>query len=384
VTTHSYTWTLTPATAGTISGSGHQITVTWNDAATGNAVNVKEYVTLTPAIFTNATLPVDIGIQPSASGPSYVAPASVCYNTTAAITVNNSETGVRYQVRLNSDNSNAGSWVDGNGGTITLYTNAITANTAYYIYAYTLAPYNCNTQLSNPAPTFTVNVLSQLVYGTLSNGDQALCSGGTPSNIAFSTAPTGGAGTYSYQWYSYTGLSATCPSGTVVPAGWTPVASATSNNYTPPALTVSMSYAVMVTPTGTPLCGTSTWASGCRKITINNAPNASILTGNTSICAGTPGEGYSVTNNAAWNYGWTIEDNAGTVTAPGNTSAVTVDWKNNADIFTGPSAGAFSVVKKVTATVNTNPANGCPETLEWNVTIYRLPDTGPMFRNPNK
>jgi hypothetical protein len=30
-----------------------------------------------------------------------------------------------------------------------------------------------------------------------------------------------------------------------------------------------MSYAVMVTPTGTPLCGTTTWASGCRQITVS-------------------------------------------------------------------------------------------------------------------
>jgi fibronectin-binding autotransporter adhesin len=382
---HDYTWSLTPGTAGSISGSGNSITVTWSSAASGNTVNVREHVTGSgsPGIYTDATLPVDIGIQPSATGPSYVAPVSVCYNTAAAITVNGSESGVRYQIKLNADNSNVGSWADGNGGAITLNTTAITANTAYYIYAYTLAPYNCSVQLSNPALTFTVNVTPVLVYGTLASGDQTICSGSSPNSIAFSTAPSGGAGTFTYQWYSYTGLAGTCPSGTAVPAGWTPIASATSNTYAPPVLANSMSYAVMVTPSGSPLCGTTTWASGCRQITVNATPNASIISGNATTCAGTLGDGFAVTNNAGWNYAWNIEDNVGTVVLPGNTSAVSVNWKDNAFIFTGPLINAVSVAKKVTVTVNTNPANGCSTILEWNVTIHRNPETGPSYYVPN-
>jgi fibronectin-binding autotransporter adhesin len=381
---HSYTWSL-PAGGGSITagGSTYSCTVTWNSAATGNTVQVHEYVTATPAVFTDATLAVDIGIQPSDNTPSYSAPASVCNGGTAAITVNGSENNVRYQLRLNSDNSNVGTAVDGNGGAIMLNTTAIAANTTFNIYAYTLAPFNCSTQLTNPAATFTLNALPVLNYGTLASGNQTICNGIIPDAIAFSTSPSGGAGTYNYEWYSYNGLAGACPTGTTIPAGWTLIAGAASDTYTPPSLASSTSFAVMVTPTGSPVCGTTTWASGCRQVTVNIKPNASILSGNTTTCAGTTGEGFSVTNNAAWTYAWAIEDNVGTVNAPVNTAAVTIDWKNNAFIFVGPLATAASVTKKVTATVNTNPANGCPTTLEWNVTIDRLPETGPAYYVPN-
>ena len=117
---HDYTWTITPGTAGTITSGGNtnSCTITWNGASAGNSVNVKEHVTSSgsPGIFTNATLPVDIGIQPSASTPVYSAPVSVCYGGPAAVTINNSENGVRYQIRLNSNNSNVGAAVDGTGG----------------------------------------------------------------------------------------------------------------------------------------------------------------------------------------------------------------------------------------------------------------------------
>jgi hypothetical protein len=277
---HDYTWTILPAGAGTITSGGgtSSIIITWNGASAGNSVNVSEHVTSSgsPGIFTNASLPVDIGVQPSSGTPSYSAPASVCNGSTAAININNSENGVRYQLRLNSDNSNVGTAIDGNGGTITLNSTAITSNTTYNIYAYTLAPYNCSAQLTNPALSFVVNALPVLNYGTLSGGDQAICSMDIPNNISFSTAPSGGSGTFGYQWYSYTGLTGTCPTGTTVPAGWILIPAAISDNYTPPALAGSMSYAVMVTPTGSPACVPARWAGGCRQVTVTPLPTASI------------------------------------------------------------------------------------------------------------
>lgn len=165
---HDYTWTITPGTAGTITSGANtsSCTISWNGPANGNNVNVKEHVTSSgsPGIFTNASLPVDIGLQPSATTPSYSSPASVCNGNTASITITNSESGVRYQLRLNSDNSNVSTAVNGNGGTITLTTTPITTNTTYNIYAYTLAPFNCSVQLSNPALTFTVNVSNNIIW----------------------------------------------------------------------------------------------------------------------------------------------------------------------------------------------------------------------------
>jgi hypothetical protein len=121
----------------------------------------------------------------------------------------------------------------------------------------------------------------------LTSGDQTFCAGSNdPSNITFSTAPSGGAGTYSYQWYYQDGLPA-CPSGTST-AGWTLIGGATSNSYDPPSgLTNSRTYAVLVDPTGTPDCGVATWANNCRKITVLPAVNFGTLTnGDQIFCAG--------------------------------------------------------------------------------------------------
>jgi len=132
--------------------------------------------------------------------------------------------------------------------------------------------------------------------------------------------------------------------------------------------------------TATNSCGTS--IARTIDITVNNTPSALKLSGNGSTCAGQVGDGFSVTNNATWTYLWSIEDNFGTVTLPGNTSSVTVTWKPNAAIFIGPLAAATSVSKKVFVVVNTTPA-GCPVALEWDVTIHRLPETGPQYHVPN-
>ncbi len=115
-----------------------------------------------------------------------------------------------------------------------------------------------------------VTVYAVVNFGTVNNANQTLCSPANPANITFSSAPSGGAGTFSYQWYYKSGVGGSCPSGTST-SGWTLIGGATSSSYNPPGgLNSSRTYAVMVNPTGSPDCGGASWASGCRKITVNN------------------------------------------------------------------------------------------------------------------
>jgi len=131
-----------------------------------------------------------------------------------------------------------------------------------------------------------LTVYPSVNFGTLTSGDQTFCNpGGDPSNITFATAPSGGSGTFTYQWYYQAGLPS-CPSGTD-PSGWILISGATSNSYDPPAVTASTTYAVMVDATGTPDCGVPTWATGCRKITVLPSLNFGTLTsGDELICNG--------------------------------------------------------------------------------------------------
>src|SRR6185369_17729863 len=58
-----------------------------------------------------------------------------------------------------------------------------------------------------------ITVLSAINSGTLTSGDESFCTGSNdPSNITFSVLPSGGSGTYTYQWYFQNGIAA-CPSG---------------------------------------------------------------------------------------------------------------------------------------------------------------------------
>ncbi len=115
----------------------------------------------------------------------------------------------------------------------------------------------------------TVTVEAVVDFGTVTSGDETICSGGDPADITLSSAPSGGAGTFDYQWYYQDGL-VSCPSGTST-IGWTSIGGAMSDSYDPPSgLIGSRTYAVQVDPTGSPDCGVATWATGCRKVTVTD------------------------------------------------------------------------------------------------------------------
>ena len=102
----------------------------------------------------------------------------------------------------------------------------------------------------------TVNISS----GTLAAGNQTICFGGDPNNIAFSTAATAGV---TYQWYSRDGIIA-APTTTASTSGWTAISGATANSYNPPiGIEVSRTYACRVI--NGPM---SLWANGVRQITV--------------------------------------------------------------------------------------------------------------------
>jgi hypothetical protein len=131
-----------------------------------------------------------------------------------------------------------------------------------------------------------VTVLPTVNYGTVASGDETICNGGNPANITLSTVASGGAGTFTYQWYYQDGL-VTCPSGTST-VGWTMIGSATGNSYDPPTgLTGSRTYAVLVDATGSPDCGVATWASNCRQVTVLPIVNyGTVASGNETVCNG--------------------------------------------------------------------------------------------------
>ena len=149
-------------------------------------------------------------------------------------------------------------------------------------YACLVTPASGTAQWATGARQITV--FAAVNFGTLAAGNQSFTNSGDPTTISFSTNPSGGSGTYTYQWYSRSGIQA-APTGTST-TGWTAISGATSASYNPPIQTASISYAVQVNPAGTPDCGAATWAAGVIQITVNvGLSYGSLSSGNQTFCS---------------------------------------------------------------------------------------------------
>ncbi len=316
-TAQTATYTVTP-TSGTCAGATFTVIVT---------VNPKPSVTAQTTATCSGTA---FSVTPTNGGGNIV-PAGTTYSWSAP-TVTGGVTG-------GAAGTNAASIT----GTLNNPTN--TTQTA----TYTVTP--TSGTCTGSTFTVTVTVAGIINYGIVTAGNEAQCTPANPSTINFSTAPAGGNGTFTYQWYYQDGL-VNCPTGTST-AGWTVITGATGNSYNPPAgLTNSRTYAVVVTPGA---CGVATWASNCRQVTVNPLPTAGAITGTkNTVCIGSQ---ITLNSNASGpaplSYSWSSSNTGvGTVT--------------NAGVVTGIGTGTTNITYTVT------DGNGCSSTsTNYQVTVTR-------------
>ena len=146
----------------------------------------------------------------------------------------------------------------------------------------------------------SITVFSQLSAGTISN-NQTICYGGIPSTLT-QTAPTGGAGTYTYLWYANgtsTGI--------------------TTSTYSSGSLTSTTSYICAVTSGG---CGPV--SSNIITVSVYGNLTAGISGSSSPICYNT---------------------NPGTFTASGSggTDAYTYQWYTSpSSIITGATSSTYN------------------------------------------
>ena len=112
-------------------------------------------------------------------------------------------------------------------------------------------------------------------FGSISNN--GLLSN-NPNPITFTSNPAG-CPSFSYQWYSKSGV-VSAPTGSST-SGWTLIPGATSNTYDPPILFSSSSFACFVTPLSA--CGNAAWAGGVASFTITTS-SGSVNTQQVSQC----------------------------------------------------------------------------------------------------
>ncbi|UZR97145.1 DUF6443 domain-containing protein [Chondrinema litorale] len=208
--TLSLSWAVVPVSAGTISGSGLSVTVTWDSDYEGDASLVAYYTYVynggnagdegegegesggnidgtATSTYTSQTDPGDISAGNS----------TLAYNSSTTLTVTNASSAVIIQQKTTSGWSDLTSTTSNNVTTAT--SSSLTQDTQF------------RSVLTNACGTFysdqiTVTVYPEFDAGTIQASSTSVCNGVTSIDIIGSPA-TGGNGTISYDWWVYNGTS---------------------------------------------------------------------------------------------------------------------------------------------------------------------------------
>ncbi len=190
-------------------------------------------------------------------------------------------------------------------------------------------------------PVYSDFTVSSNLTAPVINGKEDVCYNGDPGPMNTATAPTGGNGTWSYQWYQSDNCSGV----------WTAIPSTNASSYDPPSgLIVDRCFQMMASNA----CG-SVYSNVVTKSLIA-LPSGGVINGPTVVCAGDANVGYSADGVIIVNaYTWNITGAASSVTS-GNSAIVT-----------------FGNTSPVTLTCT--PSNqGCPgNPLTLNVTVNPRP-----------
>jgi hypothetical protein len=284
-----------------------------------------------------------ITVYPNLTAGAIGSAQTICYNTApTGLTQTTAPTGgtgtYTYQWQSSTNNS---SWTNISGATSTTYSpGALTANT-YYRRAVTSG--SCSTVYS---ASILITVYPNLTAGAIGSA-QTICYNTAPAGLTQTTAPTGGTGTYTYQWQSSTNNTA-----------WTNISGATSTTYSPGTLTASTYFRRAVTSGS---CGPVYSASilitvypnltagaigSAQTICYNTAPAG--LTQTTAPAGGTGSYTYqwqSSTDNSAWT---NISGATSATYSPGALTASTYFRRN-------VTSGSCGTVSSASILITVNP-----------------------------
>ena len=235
----TYEWFVTSSAttvpAGVSQGTPSTTATTFTTSAL-TAANNKVYVQVvsnatcaaTTAVASNV---VSVVVNSGITAGSISADQTICYNTVPAALIQTTASdaaspGYTWEASLTGL---AGSYnpVPGTGNGYTF--PAVNLTQDVYIHRIVTdasAPAPCNVATSN---VIHITVRPQLVAGVIS-ADESICSGAVPAIMSQTTAPTGGTGTFTYQWQSDASGS------------FQDISGATNSSYTSPALTATTQF----------------------------------------------------------------------------------------------------------------------------------------------
>lgn len=166
----------------------------WSNGATSEDLTVAVSGTYTVRVVQGsctsaASNSITVTVNPLPDASLAVSDATIYEGQTATIQVTGSQNGVNYQLRLNSDDTDVGALVAGNGGIISFNVSPL-VTTQYNVYA---TNGTCSVELTDIA---TVTVLPVPAQAASPTGVSEVCQ--DAANTLFAT--TGAAGATSYEW----------------------------------------------------------------------------------------------------------------------------------------------------------------------------------------
>ncbi|MFL5730571.1 MAG: gliding motility-associated C-terminal domain-containing protein [Cytophagaceae bacterium] len=311
---NTYAWAV-PAGATIASGQGtNSITVDFAAGASSGNISVTQTTTATTcADLTPSTFAVTINPRPST--PAITGTAAVCDATN----------GVVFSVTNTAGNTYA--WSVPTGATVASGqgTNSITVNFAAGASSGNISVTQTTTASTcadlTPS-TFAVTVNPRPVTPAIT-GTAAICEATT--GVAFSVTNTAG---NTFAW--------------AVPAGATIASGQGTNSITVDFAAGASSGNISVTQTTTATtCADLTPSTFA--VTVNPRPSTPAVTGTATVCEGTNGVSYSVTNTAGATYAWAVPSGASIASGQG-TNSITVNFA------LGATSGNITVAQTTTAT----------------------------------
>ena len=301
---------------------------------------------------TSSTVSVTVNAAPANRTPSAVA-STVCSGATTNINIPTSETGVFYQLKNASNDSDIGLPLTGTGGTISLSTEELNSTTTFYVLA-TRASTGCSFRLTTE-PTVTVTQTPEI-----SITNQAACSGTVNLTLAGVTAGSTGGGTLSY----WTNAAGTTPlaNPSAVGTGTYYIRSTASgcSDIEPVVVVISTAPVSTYNYTGSPFCSTAsnpipTFSGGGVAGVFSSSAGLVFVntnTGEINLSASTPGT-YSVVNTISPTGGCPSSTTSRSITITaspsatfsyeGNSFCQSINAINPAPIYSnGGAAGAFT------------------------------------------
>jgi gliding motility-associated-like protein/uncharacterized repeat protein (TIGR01451 family) len=302
-----YEWFVTSAataTGGTSQGTASTTATTFTTSAL-TATNNKVYVQVVSNATCAATTPVAsnvvaITVNAGIGAGTVGSDQTICYNSIpAALTETVAPTGIvgtpTYQWEGSTDNGITVPFTAIPGATNSGYTSPIAITQDVYVRRVITdpgTPAPCNVATSN---TIHITVRPQLVAGVIGS-DESTCSGAATATMSETTAPTGGTGTYTYQWQSDAAAIGV----------FADITGATNSSYTSAALTRTTQFQRVET-SGT--CGNVISNIVTKTITTPEVVTASINDPG-QVCAGSAAFTFTATaattGTGTLSYAWTL------------------------------------------------------------------------------